>query len=254
MTVKDQAANENIHEEFDHFGEYKVEQKVDKRFGNETLIMFKAGQNKYGYQRLHGQKLLVEKFIVSEETLSLSIVPVAPLYTPEMIADRVMLKLTAPLVLEPKSYADAYLTMPIEIGVVMSIEENSEVIDAFSVGLQLYAIYGTPEDGILCRYHLTRLSSEPSKLRDYEEALVRVHFLNHTDKIVAINKIVFPVKGVDFYYNHKDAFFRDLHVVVESKLANTVAIVGFTQNYEFNGNKTSLNQEHEDKFVMEWGF
>lgn len=254
MTLKDDAAKENIQEEFDHFGEYSINQKIEKRFGNETLIMFKAGQNKYGYQRFHDQQLLVEKFIVSDETPTLSIIPIAPVYTPEMIADRVMLKLITTLVLEPKSYADAYLTMPIEIGAVRSIEDYSEVIDAFSVGLQLYAIYGTPEDGLLCRYHLTRLSSEPPKLRDHEEALVRVHFLNHTDKMVTINKIVFPVKGVDFYYNDKDAFFRDLHMVIESKLLNTVAIVGFAQGHELTYNKTSLNQEHEDKFVMEWGF
>lgn len=254
MTEKDFLAKEKVHEDVDKFGEYKIEQKLDKRFGNETLIMFKAGQNKYGYQRFHEQQLFVEKFIVAEEILALSIFPIAPIYTPEMIANHVMLKLTTPLVLEPKSHADAYLTMPIEIGVVSSIGDHSEVIDAFSVGKQLYAIYGTPEDGLLCRYHLTRLSSESPKLSTYEEALVRVHFLNHTDRIVTINKIVFPVKGTDFYYNDKDAYFSDLEMTIEFKLLNTVAVVSLAQGHELIGKKTSLKQEHEDKFVMEWGF
>jgi len=253
MTVKD-GTTKNIEEGFDHFGEYTIDKNIDKRFGNDTLIMFKAGQNKYGYQRLHDQQLLVEKFIVSEETLTLGVVPVAPIYTPEMIASHVMLKLTTPLVLEPKSSTDAYLTMPIEIGIVRAMEDHSEVIDAFSVGKQLYAIYGTPEEGLLCRYHLTRLSSEPPKISPYEEAFVRVHFFNYTDKIATVNKIVFPVKGADFYYSDKDAYFSDLEIIIQSKLLSTFAEVDLSEGHEFVGRKASLKQDYEGKFVMEWGF
>ena len=98
MTTKDRSTSEHIGEEFD-YGEYTIDQKLDKRFGDEQLVMFKAGQNKYGYQHFHGQELLVEKFIVSDETLTLNVVPIAPIHTPEIIADHVMLKFTTPLVL-----------------------------------------------------------------------------------------------------------------------------------------------------------
>ncbi len=254
MHIKDGMTKKEVPEEFDQFGEYVIDQKLDKSFGDEKLLVFKAGSNTYGYQRLHSGQLKVEKIIASDRTLKLGIFPIAPIYTPEKVAEYVMLKLTTPLVLDAQSNVDAYLTMPIEIGIVKSNANDVNMIDVFSVGLQYYAIYGTPEDGMLCRYHLTRITPDIPKTAVYQEAVVRAHFVNHAGKTVTINRIVFPAKGADFYYKGAEAYYNDLHMIVSDKLGNTAAEVKFTAGNEWAAVKTSLNRNFDGRYLMEGGF
>ena len=211
----------------------------------------------YGYQRFHNEQLRVEKVIASDRTLKLGIFPIAPVHTPEKVADSVMLKLITPLVLDPQSQVVAYLTMPIEIGVVRSDTSEVNIIDVFSVGLQYYAIYGTPENGLLCRYHLTRISSDMPKAALHQEAVLKVHFMNHTRKVITINRIVFLVAGTNFYVRGAEAYYNDLDMVVNDKLSNTIAGVRFSSvksstSSEWNISETLLKQHF--KFIMEWGF
>ncbi|GEM_PF-531159 len=256
MTLKDSVTKKEVSEEFDMFGDYTIEQKLDKRYGDEKLLMFKTGSNMYGYQRFHKEQLTVEKVIASDKTLKLGIFPVAPIYTPEKVGDYVMLKLITPLVLDPQSKIAAYLTMPIEIGVVRSDVNEVSVIDVFSVGLQYYAIYGTPENGLLCRYHLTRITSEMPKTAIHQEATVKVHFVNHTRKVVTINRIVFPVVGASFHVKGAEAYYSDLDMVVNERLSSTIAGVRLSSvksgaNSEWILSEALLKQQF--KFIMEWG-
>jgi len=256
MTVKDSVTKKEVSEEFDAFGEYAVEQKLDKRFADEKLLVFKTGPNMYGYQRFHKDQLMVEKVVAADKILKLGIFPIAPIHTPEKVADYVMLKLITPLVLDPQSKITAYLTMPIEIGVVRSDATEVNTIDVFSVGLQYYAIYGTPENGLLCRYHLTRIASEMPKAAIHQEATVKVHFLNHTHKVVTINRIVFPVVGANFHVRGAEAYYNDLDMVVSERLSSTIAGVRFSSVKSGAGNEWMLSEallKQQFKFIMEWG-
>jgi len=256
MTLKDSVAKKEVSEEFDLFGEFTIEQKLDKRYGDEKLLMFKTGPNMYGYQRFHKEQLTIEKVIASDKTLKLGIFPVAPIHTPEKVGDYVMLKLITPLVLEPQSRVVAYLTMPIEIGVVRSDTGEVNMIDVFSVGLQYYAIYGTPENGLLCRYHLTRISAEMPKAAMYQEAVVKVHFMNNTRKVTTVNRVVFPVAGTNFYVRGTEAYYNDLDMVVSDRLSSTVAGVRFSSVKSGASSEWTLSEallKQQFKFIMEWG-
>lgn len=240
-------------EEFDHYGEYTIEQRTEKHFGPNNLVMFKVDHNKYGYQRFENQSLVAEKVLASDRPLTLGIFPVAPLNTPAKYGSHMMLKLQTPLVLDPKSHVDAYLTMPIEIGVVRSTGNDVQIIDVFPVGQPRWALYGIPEHGILCRYHETRINSEIPKVTPYKEAILRVHFHNYTNKINTINRIVFPIEGADLYYRKNEAYYNDIEVVIDQKLVHTVADVDVT-DAEWVASRTNLKQEFNGKYTMEWGF
>lgn len=257
MTIKDSVTKKDVPEEADQFGEYSITQKLDKQFGHEKLLIFKTGSKTYGYQRYHKDHLEVEKVIACEQTLKLGIFPVAPIHTPQKVADHVMLKLVTPLVLDPQAQVDAYLTMPIEIGVIRSSVNEMNIIDAFSVGLQYYAIYGTPENGVLCRYHLTTLSSEMPKATVYQEAVVRVHFINNSHKVITIIRIVFPLVEAHFHCRAAEAYYNDLDMVVSEKLSNLIAGVRLSGpklrgGSELVPSETLLKQNF--RFIMEWGF
>ncbi|MEM2759792.1 MAG: DUF432 domain-containing protein [Nitrososphaerales archaeon] len=240
-------------EKIDEYGEYTVEQKIEKHFDKNHLVMFRVDYNKYGYQRFENGNLITEKVIASDRSLKLGIYPVAPLNIPAKYASHMMLKLITPLVLDPKSHVDAYITMPIEIGVVHSTDTDVQIIDVFSTAQPRYALYGTPELGILCRYHETRINPEIPKATAYKEAILRVHFHNYTDKISTINRIVFPIEGADFYYRKNEAYYNDLEALVQERLLQEVLEVDVT-NAEWVGERTNLKQKFDGRYTMELGF
>ena len=246
-------ATEKEMEEFDHYGEYTIEQKMEKHFGPNDLVMFKVDHNKYVYQHFENGNLVVEKVIASDRPLVLGIFPIAPLNTPAKYGSHVMLKLIAPLVLDPRSHVDAYLTMPIEIGVIRSSGDDIQPIDAFSVGQPKYALYGNPELGIICRYYETRINSEIPKVTPYSEAIVRVHFHNYTDKINTVNRIVFPIEGADFYYRKNEAYYSDIKAVIQEKLLQTILNVDVA-DAEWVAERTDFKQTFAGKYAMELGF
>ena len=73
---------EKVIEESDHYGEYTIEQKVEKHFGPNKLVMFRVDHNKYEYQRFQNGNLVVEKILASDRSLALGIFPIAPINTP----------------------------------------------------------------------------------------------------------------------------------------------------------------------------
>lgn len=249
----DGVTEKEVAEDLDYYGEYTVERKIEKHFGNNNIVTFKVDHNKYGYQRFENEILVQEKVIASDKSLVLGIFPVAPLNTPARYASHIMLRLRTPLVLDPKFHVDAYLTMPIEIGVVRSSGDDVQIIDAFSVAQPKYALYGIPELGVICRYHETRINPEIPKVAPYKEAVVRVHFHNYTDKINTINLIVFPIEGADFYYRKNEAYYSDIEVVIEEKLLQTALKVDII-NAEWVGERTNFKQKFNGKYAMEWGF
>ena len=244
---------EKVIEESDHYGEYTIEQKVEKHFGPNKLVMFRVDHNKYEYQRFQNGNLVVEKILASDRSLALGIFPIAPINTPSKYGSHSMLKLLTPLVLDPKSHIDAYLTMPIEIGVVRSSETDVQIIDAFSVGQPKYALYGTPELGIICRYYETSIHAEIPKIVPHIEAILRVHYHNYTDKINTVNRIVFPIEGADFYYRKNEAYYNDIELIINHKLMQTVTDIDVV-NAEWVGKRSNLIQKFDGKYVMEWGF
>lgn len=186
----DSVTEKEIAKDLVHYGEYTIEQRVEKRIENTHLVMFKVDYNKYGYQRFDNDVLKVEKVLASDRPVTLGIFPIPPLNVPAKYGSYMMLKLTTPLVLDPKSHVDAYLTMPIEIGVTHASGSDVKIIDAFSIGLPKYALYGTPDLGYICRYYETRINSEIPKAAPYKEAVIRAHFHNYTDEINTINRSV----------------------------------------------------------------
>jgi hypothetical protein len=240
-------------EEIVDYGKYTIEQKIEKIFNSTSLVMFKVDYNKYGYQRFVNKKLEVEKVIASDSPLTLGIFPVAPIHTPAKYASHMMLKLATPLVLDPIAHVDAYLTMPIEIGVVRSSDSDVQIIDAFSVGQPKYALYGSPENGIVCRFYETRIYPEIPKVAPYKEAVIRVHFHNYSEKINTVNRIVFPIAGADLYYRKNEAYYNDIEIVLQEKLLQTFLEIDVT-NAEWNAERTMLNQKFDSKYVMELGF
>jgi len=249
---KDRVKEEEVSEGLETYGEFKIEGKVEKTFDNVDLVMFRVDHNKYGYQRIENENIVIEKILASDGPLLLGIFPVAPLNLPAEYATHMMLKLTSPIVLDPKSHVDAYLTMPIEIAVVRSTTTDVQMVDVFSLGKIKYALYGIPENGIICRYYETKINPEIPKTAPYKEAALRVHFHNYTDKINTISRLVFPIKGADFYYRKHDAYYSDLEAIIESSLLQTFLRIDVSSG-KWVADRTNMRQKFDGKYLMARG-
>ncbi len=154
----------------------------------------------YSYRRYSAGALAAEVTLISEtnDGLVIGVFPIAPLLTPKQVAKNVYIKFKAPVVMNQRSDAVVYAKMPIEIGVYRQSDDEELLIDAFSLQLQKYALYGSPESGTVCRFFESETSTKEEGIsaEKYKEAHVRIRISNGIDNVVRINKVIVPMDGV----------------------------------------------------------
>lgn len=236
----------------DHYCRLEVASKIERRFGNNVLVIEKNGSG-YDYRRFTAGECIVRNTIASAGELQMGILPVAPVHVPARYGSNMMLKFSNPVVMQSHSSLDAYFKMPYEIGAVSFDNGSPSVIDAISLGLAKYGLYGNPEDGSVCRSYRTDLYSDVPEPKAHQEAVGRVALRNETDVTQTVNKLVFPVAGVDFYYDQDRIFFKDVEATVKEVAKKTI-IETKIADARWRGNSTEMAQNAESHYTMEWGF
>ena len=102
-------------------------------------------------------------------------------------------------IVDQKGQAVVYAKMPIEIGVYYRLAKDEEVLlDAFSLRRQQYALYDSPESGVVCRYVETPVSTDKHEIKamKYEEAVVRIKMRNEIDNVVKLSRVIAQMRGV----------------------------------------------------------
>ena len=101
-------------------------------------------------------------------------------------------------IVDQKGQAVVYAKMPIWIGVYRQAKDEEVLPDAFSLRRQQYALYDSPESGVVCRYIETPVSTDKHEIKamKYEEAVVRIKMRNEIDNVVKVRRVIFPMEGV----------------------------------------------------------
>jgi uncharacterized protein len=166
--------------------------------GNNKIIVSSTG-HAFNYKRYDGDKLASESVIVTDSTeTQLGIFPNPPIRIPKEVARNVYIKFKAPVIVDHRSVAVLYSKMPIEIGVYRQHKDEELLIDVFSLTSPRYALYGSPEAGVVCRYIEADAVTEESviEVKKYEEAKLRIRVTNDINNVIKINKIIVPVEDV----------------------------------------------------------
>jgi hypothetical protein len=236
----------------DNYCRLEVISRIERRFGNNVLVVEKSGPG-YDYRRFEADECVVKNTIASAGALEMGILPVAPVHVPARYGSNMMLKFANPLVMQSHSSLDAYFKMPYEIGAVSFDNGRASVIDAISLGLAKYGLYGNPEDGSVCRSYRTELYAENPEPKMHQEAVGSVRLRNETDTTQTVNKLVFPVAGVDFYYDRDRVFFKDVEATIKEVAKKTIVETKVV-DARWRGSSTGLAQQSESHYSMEWGF
>jgi hypothetical protein len=196
----------------DLFGQHRLQLKTTKDyrlvFGENRIEINSVGSS-LSYRRYVGSELAAEATIVSnEDTVIIGVFPNPPLFTPAAVAKNAYLKFRTPVIVDQASQAVVYAKMPIEIGVYRQSKDEELLIDAFSLRSQRYALYGSPESGVVCRYTETEISTNKDDIKParYEEALVRVRIKNDIHNVVKVSKVIIPMEDVVLDHAHDDSW------------------------------------------------
>ncbi|MEP0825743.1 MAG: DUF432 domain-containing protein [Nitrososphaera sp.] len=243
-------------------GRHRLQSKATKDYQlvfGENRIEINSVGSALQYRRYAGSTLATEAMIVSDEdTMTIGVFPVPPLFTPAVVAQNLYMKFKAPVVVDQTSQAVIYAKMPIEIGVYRQTKDEEVMIDVFSRSRQQYALYGTPESGSVCRYIETEIStsSEDIKPAKYEEALVRIKIRNDIENVVKVSKVVIPMGGVLLDHAHDDTWLPGtVEMDLDSSFGKDIVNVRLMNTKVKRPDKTSVAKKEETLvYLMDAGY
>ncbi len=206
----------------------------------------------FTYVRLcNGEK--VEKAILSDEA-QIIVNPVEPVNLPAEITSFLQIKFLKPIVVEPESTKSIFCTFPVEIGVFVAGKRDVDVLDIFTLVRPKYTLYGTPRNGVICRYWESRVYSDLPKTDAFREGVMALDVVNESGEWVEVTKAVFSAAGMKIYYDDIVSMKAVMRV-----MGSSVAETSFEAKPLRRGMKKSLELYRarrivaSGKFVMELG-
>lgn len=230
------------------------------RIADRMLLSIKRVEHtKYLYERFDGEKRVASRFIDTSvsDALHLCVYPVVAIYTPQPAnyAKHIMLKFKDPLVMDTKSSLECYIKIPVEVGIFDMYDGRATMIDVFTTRLIKYALYGMPDNGVICRYRESTVYFKMPRAEPFAEAVAHVRLHNYLDRIVTVNMLVIPIEGIDLYYHGTEAMLDTVTAVIKQGIRNEIVEVKVEESSETGWSKTSVNPAISSRsYTMELGF
>lgn len=226
--------------------------------GSNKVVVSSAGPA-FKYVRYEGDALASDSLIVTDaRETHLGIFPNPPLRTPREVAKNVFIKFKSPVIVDHRSVAVLYSKIPIEIGVYRQHKDEELLIDVFSLSPPRYALYGTPDSGVVCRYIEADAVTEESALevKQYEEARVRIRVTNDINNVIKITKIIIPIEDVVLEHRNDDAWVPGTaEMNLDSAFGKDVVSVKLTDTRVKRIDKTSAKKTEDTLvFSMDGGY
>jgi hypothetical protein len=244
-------------------GQHHLHPKTTKDYqivvGENRIVIDNIG-SALSYKRYAGNEPKAEVMIVSdEEQVVIGVFPNPPVLTPKAVAKNVYLKFRSPVIVDQRSQVIVYAKMPIEIGVYRQSKDEEILVDAFSLRRPQYALYGSPESGVVCRFTETEISTNKDDIKPakYEEALVRIRIKNDIDNIVKVSRVIIPMDGVVLDHAHDDAWLPgSAEMGLDTSFGKDVVQVHLTSTKVKPFDKTSTKAKNEETlvFLMDAGY
>jgi len=193
---------------------------------------------------------------VSSNSSKLIVNPVEPVNLPKNITNLLQINFSRKIIMEPDSFAEVYVKFPIEIGVFLASKKKIEAVDVFSLQKPKYSLYGSPSDGVVCRYWESEVFLKKPEIDPLKEGMIRLKVENKADEWVSLKSLVFDVYGMKIYYNDESVLcFGEVEIkserVGETTFIEKKSVKGMKKSVElFTARKVPIIRK---SFVMEMG-
>ncbi|PKL68457.1 MAG: hypothetical protein CVV30_11140 [Methanomicrobiales archaeon HGW-Methanomicrobiales-1] len=181
--------------------------------GKVFSISIEKDGNFFRYRR-ECQEERVEK-IISSTGPTVFIHPVEPINLPKEVT-RYLEIVFPPVVIEPESKKTVFLTFPLEIGVFLTAKDDYQLLDVFSRCLPKYSLYGSPENGVITRYHESTISEHCEKTDPACEGVLQLEIKNTSRGWVEVSRAVFESYFMPIYFD--DIVVMSGEMVIFSKM------------------------------------
>jgi len=119
-----------------------------------------------------------------------------------------MVKFKEPVVIPPQDSITGFDEAPVEI----DVKVGDLTIDHFIVGKEKYALYGTLEAGVICRYHVSSFYTEEPESIGVAKLIVS----NPSPEWKSLERVVIPIRGTSMYYESTKAYYPLLVVTIKN--------------------------------------
>lgn len=197
----------------------------------------------------------IEKLIGSGEG-KIAINPVEPVNLPRQITNFLEIRFNNKIILEPGVRKTVFLKFPVEVGVFTTGKGDIKLLDVFSNVHQKYSLYGTPINGVVCRYWESEVYTSLPESDPLKEGILKLSIYNDYGEWVEVGKAVFDVYKMKIFYGDGLVYSSGEMVVLSKTTAETRFFMeplrsGMKKSLEvFTSRKVPMVTK---KFFMEWG-
>jgi hypothetical protein len=154
--------------------------------------------NSFVYLRENGNTV-IEKHLPQHGT-SIVVHPVEPINLPREVT-RCLEIVFPPVLMAPESHETVFLTFPLEYGVFFRTDEDYQLLDVFSRCIPKYSLYGTPESGVITRYHESDISGQEKESDRTRNGILRLEIRNESRGWVEVSRAVFDSYFMPIYFD-----------------------------------------------------
>ncbi|MEM4391979.1 MAG: DUF432 domain-containing protein [Candidatus Nitrosotenuis sp.] len=183
--------------------------------------------------------------------------PVLPIHVPSYKTDFFFLRLQEPVIIAENSTFETQIAFPIEVGLFLVKQDKVSGFDFFSCDTagSYFGLYGTPEDGRLCKYAISSLYDADHNLQ-FLHSQFKLEITNELDEPASVGRIVFQITDHDLYYNENQVMMDGLHATIKNRVGLHV-IETVQKPIQSNPNWILASRDTKKtnyKFSMEQGF
>ncbi len=240
------------------FGTYDLQDDLILNLPNNIITLRNLGGGKFSYIR-NSQNETIKKIIQATQNVhKIELAPALPIRMPSYKTDFFFLRFEDPLFIAENSTMETLVSFPIEIGLFLVGQGRSSGFDFFSCdpSNSRFGLYGTPEDGRLCKYATASLDCKRIVMQPFINTHLKIEIVNELNESASVGKVVFPVTDHDLYYDDGEVRMDGLQAIIKNRVG--LHVMETVQNpitKPANWILASRDTEKTDyKFSMEQGF
>ena len=194
--------SDNPEVSFSSFGKYDLEDELELILPNTLIKFHRISENAFSYYRKNSEGKVVEKIIpVKSQDVKIELAPIRPLNYPARRTNHILLQFDKEIYLSENSAASVFVNCPIEIGIFLIQNSKHYSLDwvTFYPLNSRFGLYGSPDNGTLCKYAKVSLATDYDDSNPYLEGVLQIVVENTLSFGHTISKVVFPITDNTLY-------------------------------------------------------
>jgi hypothetical protein len=195
--------------------------------------------------------------IISSSAASLFVHPVEPVNLPKEVTRFLEIEFP-PVMMAPESVKTLFLTFPVEIGVILKMNDDYRLLDVFSLVAPKYSLYGPPDSGIITRYYHSNVSDHIPDTDPAETGILQMMIHNSSKGWVDVARVVLEAYSMPIYFGavvamsaHMEIFSKE---IAETRVLERPIISDMNLAIPvIYSRKILLIDTERKRFLMEYG-